>query len=86
VTRSDKKRILRALARHEARFREAQDAEPIGAGLAAAVDWLRAECKLIDACLDDDATGWSGEYMVEAATLVGQVAARAAGEIRADLK
>lgn len=86
MTKSDRKRAAEALARHEQRFREAFSAGPATAVLAAAVDWLRADCAAAARFLDDDGDGWAEQYITEAAILVHQVAARAAGEIRAELK
>jgi len=86
VTKSDKQRVLEALARYEARFDQAMNQGKPADVFAAAVDWLRAECKLINRYLDDEDDGWGDNYLCEAAMIIGGFAVKVAEEIRGDLK
>jgi hypothetical protein len=72
MTKSDKRRVLAALKRWEARYTEVDNDRNATAGdlLMAAVNWLRAMAKLGNEYIDDGADDWADENLVSAALLV----------------
>jgi hypothetical protein len=92
MTKSDRQRLLEALSRHEARYyetREATDAGPFD-GLLAAVDWIRAEYRLVERFLDsEDENGWLDtvySYISKAENSVARNAMTLADEIRKEVE
>ena len=82
MLKSDERRITEALARHDARVREAWAAGPRDAALAAADDMLRA---LVRLAARHELPADTEEYLDEAAVTVYGLARKLAGEIRGQL-
>ncbi len=80
---SDRQRIREALARWDSRCGHLPEGPQDPAiVLALAVDWLRAEVKLIDRYLDAAHTGWGQQALAEAAQTLYRLAAALAARIR----
>jgi len=86
VTKSDKQRVIDALARYETRFDQALNQGAPADVFAAACDWIRASAKLLDRYFDDEGSGWGDAYVQEAGVYIGGFARKLAEEIRGDLK
>lgn len=93
MIKSDRQRLLQALGRHELRYLETHEATDVGPfhSLAAAVDWLRAEYRLIERFLDtnDPENGWidaAYDYLWKSEKYIAGCARELAEEIRKEVK
>lgn len=84
IVKTSKKRIDTALARHVDRYRAAEESGQAGEVLAAGLDWLRAEAKLMERCLGDAGAG--ERYLAEAAECIHGLALKAGQEIMGELE
>lgn len=74
MTRSERQRIGAKLARWMEKYDQTIETNPdSAAALAAAVDWLRAECKLADDLFDDHGDRSDG-LLADAAVKVAELA------------
>lgn len=88
MIKSDRKRIERALARWEFRYRESIEnnrATPRET-FAAAVDWLCGMVKLSSEMLDDTGLAWADDYLLDAQMLVVHQAGQLRDAIGEELK
>jgi hypothetical protein len=79
IVKTSKKRIDTAVARHVDRYQAAEESGQAGQMLAAGLDWLRAEAKLMERCLGDAGAG--ERYLAEAAECIHRLAVKAGAEI-----
>jgi hypothetical protein len=88
MTKSDKKRVLAALKRWEAKYTEVDNDRNATASdlLMAGVNWLRAMVKLGNEYLDDGAEDWADEHLVSAALLVLSECRKLHEDIKAEAK
>lgn len=84
IAKTDRKRIDTAIRRHVDRFKDAEQNGTTDQVLAAALDWLRAEVKIIDRCFDGD--DWGETYRADAARCIHGLAVKAAEDIMKELE
>ena len=93
MIKSDRERLLQALARHEVHYQESLQATDAGLfdSFNAAVDWLRAAYRLVERFLDTDdpQNGWTDgafDHVWKAEKYIVGCASALAEEIRAEVK